>query len=74
MPRNARRVRKQNKCRFCREKSNVEYKDIQTLRKLTTPQGRILSRKRSGNCAGHQRQVKMAVKRARFMALLPYVA
>jgi len=72
MARGFRKVKRQNKCRFCREKSDVSYKEMQTLRKLTTPQGQLLSRKRSGNCAKHQRQVKLAVKRARFMALLPY--
>ena len=65
---------KSAKCRFCMsETSMVDYKDIRTLQKLSTPQGKLYSRKRSGNCAKHQRQVKKAVKRARFMALLPYV-
>jgi len=72
MAKRVRKFRRQNKCRFCREKIDVDYKDVQTLRKLTTPQGQMLSRKRSGNCAKHQRQVKTAVKRARFMALLPF--
>ena len=65
----------QAKCRFCREKvSEIDYKDIATLSKLTTQQGKLFSRKRSGNCARHQRSVKRAVKRARYMALMPYVA
>jgi small subunit ribosomal protein S18 len=51
----------------------VDYKDVRTLHKLNTPQGKLYSRKRSGTCAAHQRQVKRAVKRARFLALLPYV-
>ena len=51
----------------------VNYKDVRTLQRLTTPQGKIFSRKRSGTCASHQRQVKHAIKRARFLALLPYV-
>ena len=63
-----------SKCRFCMaEMSSVDFKDIRTLQKLSTPQGKLYSRKRSGNCAKHQRQVKRAVKRARFMALLPFV-
>jgi len=63
------------KCRFCRAKVPfVDWKDSQTLSKLSTGQGKMFSRKRSGNCARHQRQFKMAVKYARFMALLPYVA
>jgi len=51
----------------------VDYKDMPSLVKLLTPQGKMFSRKRSGNCARHQRMVKRAVKLARFMALLPYV-
>lgn len=69
------RFHEQAKCRFCREKTpEVDYKDIATLAKLTTQQGKMFSRKRSGNCATHQRSFKRAIKRARFMALLPYVA
>ena len=63
------------KCRFCRAKiSYVDWKDSQTLSKLSTGQGKMFSRKRSGNFARHQRQFKRAVKYARFMALMPYVA
>lgn len=63
-----------NKCRFCRAKvREIDYKDIATLSKLTTPQGKMFSRKRAGNCAYHQRSFKRATKRARFLALLPYV-
>ncbi|MHC4501756.1 MAG: 30S ribosomal protein S18 [Planctomycetota bacterium] len=62
------------KCRFCKDRvKRVDYKDVRTLHKLNTPQGKLYSRKRSGTCAAHQRQVKRAVKRARFLALLPYV-
>ena len=52
----------------------MDWKDIGTLSRLSTGQGKMFSRKRSGNCARHQRMFKMAVKHARFMALLPYVA
>jgi small subunit ribosomal protein S18 len=41
--------------------------------KMTTQQGKMFSRKRSGNCAAHQRSTKLAIKRARFLALIPYV-
>jgi len=51
----------------------VDYKDVRTLQKLCTSQGKLFSRKRSGNCAKHQRQFRRAAKRARFLALLPYV-
>jgi len=63
-----------SKCRFCMPGAPVvDFKDVRTLQKLSTPQGKLYSRKRSGNCARHQRQVKRAIKRARFMGLLPYV-
>lgn len=68
-------VREQAECRFCREKINyLDYKDIDGLQKLLTQRGKIFSRKRSGNCAGHQRKAQIAIKRARFMSLLPYVS
>jgi len=66
-------VREQNQCRFCREKVKyIDYKDLDVLQKLLTSRGKIFSRKRSGNCAKCQRKVKLAIKRARYMALLPY--
>lgn len=69
------RFHEQAKCRFCREKiKEVDYKDLGSLGKLTTQQGKMFSRKRSGNCAAHQRSCKRAIKRARFLSLLPYVA
>ena len=65
---------RENKCRFCRAKvKEIDYKDIGNLGKLMTGQGKIFSRKRSGNCARHQRQMRGAIKLARFMALLPYI-
>ena len=65
--------RDQTQCRFCRGGIKyIDYKDVETLQKLLTNRGKIYSRKRSGNCAGCQRKAKAAIKRARFMALLPY--
>ena len=62
-------------CSFCKEKvDEVDYKDIGILAKLTTQQGKMFSRKRSGNCATHQRSVQRAIKRARFLGLMPYVS
>jgi len=62
------------RCRFCRDGIDViDYKDIQTLNKLFSTEGRLLSRKRSGTCSRHQRMAKQAIKRARFLALMPYV-
>jgi small subunit ribosomal protein S18 len=66
-------ARDQTQCRFCRRSVKyVDYKDIETLSKLLTNRGKIYSRKRSGNCAGCQRKAKRAIKRARYMALLPF--
>ena len=68
-------VREQADCRFCRSKIDyIDYKDIEGLQKLLTQRGKIFSRKRSGNCAGCQRKAQNAIKRARYMALLPYVS
>src|SRR6516162_3878321 len=69
---------RKNRCRFCTKEgcprpAFVDYKDVQGLKKMCTSQGKLFSRKRSGNCAAFQRAVSEAVKRARFMALLPYV-
>lgn len=54
--------------------SHIDYKDIDLLKKFINPHARILSRKKTGTSAGHQRQLAAAIKRARFMGLLPYVA
>jgi len=68
-------TREQTQCRFCRRgEKYIDYKNIDTLQRLLTNRGKIYSRKRSGNCAGCQRKVKKAIKRARYMALLPYRA
>ncbi len=73
-PKKRSRFREQAKCRFCREKiREVDYKDVAGLSKMTTQQGKMFSRKRSGNCARHQRSSKRAVKYARYLGLLPYV-
>jgi small subunit ribosomal protein S18 len=56
-------------------KNNIEqinYKDIDTLRKYMNPHGRMVARKRTGICAKHQRQLSQSIKRARFLGLLPY--
>lgn len=65
---------RENKCRFCRDKVKiVDFKNVAALQKLTTTQGKLFSRKRSGNCAKHQRMAQRAVKRARILALMPFV-
>ncbi|HHV63487.1 MAG TPA: 30S ribosomal protein S18 [Peptococcaceae bacterium] len=69
----ARRPRKRV-CSFCVDKvETIDYKDTQKLRKYITERGKILPRRISGNCAKHQRQVTIAIKRARNIALLPYI-
>jgi len=61
-------------CQFCRDKvEQVDYKDVATLRKFISEKGKIRSRRISGSCRRHQVQVARAVKRARELALLPYV-
>ena len=52
----------------------IDYKDVETLKSMITPNGKISTRRATGTCAKHQREVAKAIKNARFMALLPYVA
>ncbi len=68
-PRKRRKV-----CQFCVDKmTHVDYKDTARLRKYLSERGKILPRRTTGTCAMHQRQVTEAIKRARQIALLPYV-
>jgi len=61
-------------CQFCADKATfVDYKDTAKLRKFTSERGKILPRRATGTCAMHQRQLTEAIKRARQVALLPYV-
>lgn len=52
----------------------IDYKDSEILKKFINPHGRMIASRHTGVCAKHQRQLATAIKRARFMALLPYVA
>ena len=62
-------------CQFCAEKiDHIDYKDTARLRKYVSERSKILPRRITGTCAKHQRQVTIAVKRARQIALLPYVS
>ena len=62
-------------CSFCVDKvEHIDYKDVAKLRRFITERGKILPRRISGNCAKHQRQVTVAIKRARNIALLPFTA
>ncbi len=68
-------MRRRKVCQFCADKAeNIDYKDVEKLRKYITERGKILPKRITGTCAGHQRQVAKAIKRARIVALLPYVA
>ncbi len=67
-------IRKKS-CYFCKEKiQEIDYKNYNQLRRYVSERGKIRSRRITGACRRHQRQVAVAVKRAREMALLPYVA
>ncbi|MGQ9559045.1 MAG: 30S ribosomal protein S18 [Candidatus Oleimicrobiaceae bacterium] len=67
--------RKKRICRFCEEGiSYIDYKDEKRLLRFTTDEGKIIPRRTSGTCARHQRQLVKAVKRARHLALIPFVA
>lgn len=71
-----RRFRPRRKvCAFCADKNKkIDYKDVNTLKKLVSDRGKILPRRVTGTCAKHQRAVTIAIKRARQIALLPYSA
>jgi len=75
MKRERGRKPKKKVCGFCVDKvTAIDYKDLPKLRRYTTERGKILPRRISGNCAKHQRQMTLAVKRARNIALLPFTA
>ncbi|MBQ2740989.1 MAG: 30S ribosomal protein S18 [Clostridia bacterium] len=60
-------------CAFCQEKiAEIDYKDVNRLKKYITEGGKILPRRMSGTCAAHQRKVAVAIKRARIASLLPF--
>ena len=66
---------KKKPCAFCKEgAAPVDYKDVPTLRKYISDRGKIRARRVSGNCTRHQRDIAMAVKNAREVALLPYTS
>jgi len=67
--------RKKRICRFCENRvRHVDYKDPKKLMKFTTDVGKIIPRRTSGTCARHQRQLVKAIKRARHLALIPFVS
>lgn len=67
--------RRRKPCAFCIEKAiSIDYKDLSKLRRFVSERGKILPRRMSGVCAKHQRMLAMAVKRARVMAMMPYMS
>jgi len=69
------RFQRKKVCRFCVNKqAQIDYKDLRSLRSLITERGKIIPRRISGNCARHQRQLTVAIKRARNIALIPFTA
>ncbi len=71
-----RKVRPHKKvCVFCKSKAKyIDYKDVELLKTMIAPNGKIAARRATGTCAKHQREVARAIKNARFMALLPFIA
>jgi small subunit ribosomal protein S18 len=65
-------VFKPKACQFCVDKTEIDYKDISRLRRYISDRARIQPRRRTGICAKHQRRLALAIKRARYLALLPY--
>ena len=72
--RDRRNIRRRKKpCAFCVDKNLViDYKDIARLKRFVSDKAKILPRRVTGTCAGHQKKLTMAIKRARYLAFLPY--
>ena len=66
--------RRKKVCVFCGKDHNIDYKDIAMLKKYVSESGKILPRRITGNCAKHQRELTIAIKRVRHIALLPYIS
>ena len=74
-PMNRGRKARKKVCGFCGDKvEHIDYKDIARLRRYMSERGKILPRRVTGTCAKHQRELTVAIKRARHLALLPYSA
>jgi small subunit ribosomal protein S18 len=61
-------------CFFCTEKKEPDYKDVETLRTFLSERAKILAATRTGTCTRHQKRLSKSIKRARFLALLPFAA
>ena len=74
MDRNMKSRKRRKVCTFCVDKvEHIDYKDAAKLRRFLSERSKILPRRMTGVCAGHQRQLTEAIKRARHVALLPYI-
>ena len=71
---NYKRQKYKKVCLFCQEKSTIDYKETNKLRKFISEGGKILPRRMTGTCAKHQRELAVAITRARIAALLPFKA
>lgn len=65
--------RRKKVCVFCGKDNKIEYKDTNKLKRYISERGKILPRRITGNCAKHQRALTVAIKRARHIAIMPYV-
>lgn len=65
--------RRKKVCVFCGKDNVIDYKDVNKLKRYVSERGKILPRRITGNCAKHQRELTVAIKRARHVALMPYV-
>ena len=68
-----RRSQRPRKCLFCEQKLEPDYKEVETLRHYISERGKIISRANTGVCQKHQRRLMQAIKRARFLAFLPFI-
>ena len=66
--------RRKKVCVFCGKDNVIDYKDVNKLKRYISERGKILPRRITGNCAKHQRAITAAIKRARHVALMPYIA
>jgi len=75
MAKQEQQVKKRRVCRFCESKEiYIDYKDEKRLGRFVSEQGKVIPKRITGTCAKHQRQLVQAIKRARHLALLPFVA
>lgn len=72
MPKFVRKLTRARNCPLCASDTRVDYKDVPLLKKYVSDRGKIMGRAKSGVCARHQRQITRGIKRARYVALLPF--